>query len=57
VLLAAHPEGLELGDSWTRPGATARKLRNLLQKTGAPVELVSEGRRLRLVDRGDASSS
>ena len=55
VLLAAHPEGLELGDSWKRPAATTRQLRALVQKTGAAVELVSEGRRLRLVERADES--
>jgi hypothetical protein len=57
VLLAAHPEGLELGESWTRQGAMTRHLQNLLQRTGAPVELVSEGRRLRLVEVDRAGSS
>jgi hypothetical protein len=57
VLLAAHPEGLELGESWTRQGAMTRHLQNLLQMTGAPVELVCEGRRLRLVEVDRAGSS
>ena len=56
MLLATHPEGLELSDSWGRPpGAAGRQLRNLIRKTGAPVELVSEGRRLRLVEVEPAS--
>jgi hypothetical protein len=55
ALLAAHPEGLELGDSWPNPGAARRQLRSLIMRTGAAVELLSEGRRLRLVERGDAS--
>jgi hypothetical protein len=56
ALLGAHPEGLELGGSPTRPGTTTRRLRTLLAKTGAPLEVVREGRRFRLVERSDASS-
>lgn len=56
VLVATHPEGLELSESWGRPPAVAtRQVRNLLRKTGAPIELLSEGRRLRLVEVNPAS--
>jgi hypothetical protein len=56
VLLSAHPGGLELEGSGTRSGALTRRLQTLLLKTGAPVELVAEGRRLRLLERSDAGT-
>jgi hypothetical protein len=56
VLLAAHPEGLELDASWSVPAATTRRLRQLLRRTGAPVDLAVEGHRLRLVERSDAGT-
>jgi len=54
ALLGAHPEGLELEGSGNRPATTTRRLETLLAKTGAPVGVVREGRRLRLVERSDA---
>jgi hypothetical protein len=54
ALLGAHPEGLELEGAGHRPGTTTRRLETLLAKTGAPVGVVREGLRFRLVERSDA---
>jgi hypothetical protein len=50
VLVSAHPEGLEVDGSNARTAPLTRRLRSLVAKTGAPLELVSEGRRLRLLE-------
>jgi hypothetical protein len=56
VLIGAHPEGLELASA-PSPLSPARRLRNTLERTGAPLELVTGGGRLRLVGRQDAGAS
>jgi hypothetical protein len=65
VLVSAHPEGLELAPAPSPTGhakrgeevLTARRLRRLLERTGAPLELVASGGRLRLVSRDDAGAT
>jgi hypothetical protein len=65
VLLGAHPEGLELAAApfpalpTRRAGHVfaTRRLRRILERTGAPLALVAGGGKLRLVGREDAGAS
>jgi hypothetical protein len=64
VLIGAHPDGLELASA---PSLTVlrgrgehafatRRLRRILERTGAPLELVAGSGKLRLVGRQDAGA-
>jgi hypothetical protein len=57
VLLAVHPEGLELTGPGSALLATARRVRTLLERAGVPVELEVDGASLRLREKDDVGSS
>jgi hypothetical protein len=57
ALLGADPEGLQLDGSAAGLGAASRRLRKLLERTGAPVHLIREGAVLRLASLSDAGAS
>jgi hypothetical protein len=65
VLIGAHPEGLELPSVAPPTLRTSRgehlfamrRLRRILERTGAPLELVAGGGKLRLMGREDAGAS
>jgi hypothetical protein len=57
VLLGLHPEGLELNDPDGALGAAARRIRRLLERTGAPLELRVAGASLRLVEKSDVGAA
>jgi hypothetical protein len=57
VLMGLHPEGLELTDPDGALGAAARRIRRLLERTGAPLELRIAGSNLRLVEKSDVGAA
>jgi hypothetical protein len=54
ALLGADLEGLQLDGASAALGAASRRLKKLVERTGAPVELVREGAVLRLASLSDA---
>jgi hypothetical protein len=57
VLLAVHPEALELAGPGSGLRATARRVRRLLERAGVPVELEVAGATLRLREKEDVGAS
>jgi hypothetical protein len=57
VLLALHPEALELAGPGSGLRATARRVRRLLERAGVPVELEVAGATLRLREKDDVGAS
>jgi hypothetical protein len=57
VLLGLHPEALELNDADGALGPTARRIRRLLDRAGAPLELQVAGVSLRLVEKSDVGAA
>jgi hypothetical protein len=57
VLLGLHPEALELNDADGGLGPTARRVRRLLDRAGAPLELKVAGVSLRLVEKRDVGAA
>jgi len=56
VLLSVYPEGLELTGTGSALLATARRVRRLLERAGAPVELEVAGASLRLREKDDVGA-
>ncbi len=56
VLLSVHPEGLELTGTGSALLVTARRVRRLLERAGAPVELEVAGASLRLREKDDVGA-
>ena len=57
VLMGLHPDGLELTDPDGALGAAARRIRRLLERTGAPLELRLAGSSFRLVEKSDVGAA